>query len=58
MRLLLRTGSADRPQRSQYDVDVFDGTPEEVAALARERTGHHGVVVVKDFDTGKTYRIP
>lgn len=47
--LLLRTGSEEK---GAFDVDFAGIEPEEVATLARERTGYAGIILVKDFDTG------
>jgi len=52
--LLLRTGSSGSPcfnPSGTYDVaEPFDGRPLQAVALAYQRTGYKGIVVVKDFD--------
>lgn len=52
--LLLRTGSMDsscaHPPGPYEFVEPFDGRPMQALALAYERTGYTGVVVIKDFD--------
>lgn len=48
--LLLRTGSLESRGEPFELVEPFYGRPMQAVALAYERTGYVGIVMVKDFD--------